>query len=178
VTPGRALLSLLFAASLALALWASAAAFLGTTQWLAVTSGHSMQPTLVTGEAAVFVGVAPADLRVGQIVEVDVPSADQHRYGYEPVIVHRIVGVFRGAGGEQILTRGDAQGPEPFRVPASAVTGRLVLAVPAVGWLVLLLHSRSGLMMLVALALIYLAYTVLDQRWQREAERNAGGAPG
>lgn len=151
----------LLAAVLAALAWCAVVLGLGTTHPLVVTVGRSMLPTLHTGELAVIRGVSPFDLHVGEIVAVRIPPVDQHKYNYAPEIVHRIVGLSLQGGQLTVQTKGDHETPDPFTVPASAVDGSLLVAIPGVGYVLLFLHSRPGLIALGGLVLLALVYVLL-----------------
>lgn len=141
--------------------WSGMMLVFGTAHPLQVTSGHSMLPTLRTGDVAIIQSVAPWDLHVGEIVAVHVPRADQttyHSYHYPPEIVHRISALDLQGSGLIVQTKGDSQGPDPFTVPATDVTGRMVLAVPFVGYGFLFVRSRPGHIAVIGLLVLALAY--------------------
>src|SRR4051812_28257531 len=99
--------ALLAAAMLALA-------YLQTWPPLATVMSGSMAPTIDTGDVVVLKRLdRPA--RVGDIVSIPVPDEARARFGYPPVVIHRIVGI--GPDGA-ITTKGDAhRTPDPFTVP-------------------------------------------------------------
>ena len=140
-------------------LWVGIVAILGTTAPLEVTDGISMLPTLRSGELAVLRGVAPSALRVGAVVAVRVPPADQARYHYAPVIVHRVSDLILQGTTLMVQTQGDNhQAPEPFLVPATAVGGQLLVAIPYLGYPLLFAHSRPGEIAIGGLLLLALLY--------------------
>ncbi len=130
----------------------------GTVHPLQAVSGHSMRPTLRSGDLVVIRAVPAWSLRVGEIVAVHVPAADQTTYHYPPEIVHRISALYVDGTTLTVQTKGDSQGQDPFVVPASAVTGRMLFDVPYAGYSFLFLKSRQGHIALIGLAVLLLLY--------------------
>src|SRR5262249_27992826 len=105
-------------------------AFLRVWPPLATVMSGSMAPTINTGDMVVLQRLDhPA--RVGDIVVVNVPDDARSRYGYPPVVIHRIV---RIAGDGTVTTKGDARKePDPFTVPRRAIGAHVVARVPGGG---------------------------------------------
>jgi signal peptidase I len=139
---------------------------------LAVVMSGSMTPTIKTGDMVVLMHLhRPA--RVGEVVEVPVPDDARARYGYPPVVIHR---VFRITGG-QIRTKGDARpAADPFTVPQTAVEARVVADIPAGGRILSFFHSGPGLLWLLFGAALFFGLPLLDRLRDargREAEATA-----
>src|SRR4051812_49445375 len=134
-------------AGLLLAVVAIGLAFLQTWPPLATVMSGSMAPTIDTGDVVLLKRLdRPA--RVGDIVSVSVPDEARARFGYPPVVIHRIVAIARDGA---ITTKGDAhRTPDPFTVPSTAATTRVVATVPAAGRIVAFLGSTLGLLWLTA----------------------------
>src|SRR3954451_14849865 len=66
--------------------------YLGTWPPLATVMSASMEPTIKTGDIVVLKKLDRAP-RVGDVVAVSVPPAIRTRFGYPPVIIHRIIGI-------------------------------------------------------------------------------------
>ena len=147
-----------FALLCASLLWTGLVWAFGTSRPIEVVSGHSMLPTLRTGEIVLVRGVSPSQLRIGEIVSVHVPRSDQTTYHYPPEIVHRIVGLSMHNGILTVQTKGDNEPAEPFTVPATAIRGRMLVAIPDIGYGVLFLHSRPGRIALIGMAALLLLY--------------------
>ncbi len=145
--------------------WSGLMLAFGNARPIEVVSGHSMLPTLRTGDVVVIDAVSPLSLRVGEIVSVHVPKADQVTYHYPPEIVHRIVGLYVRNGALVVQTKGDNEAADPFSVPASAVAGRMLLAIPYVGYGFLFLRSGPGRIALIGLAVLLLLYFGLVSLW-------------
>src|SRR6478735_8462990 len=116
----------LFVATLLMAL-VGAVGYLGTLQPLATVMSASMAPTIDTGDIVVLKHLrAPA--QAGDVVKVTVPDEARTRYGYPPVVIHRVVRI--GADG-RVTTKGDARKePDPFTVPRDTLTEKVVTHVP------------------------------------------------
>ncbi len=139
---------------------------------LAVVMSGSMTPTIKTGDMVVLMHLhRPA--RVGEVVEVPVPDDARARYGYPPVVIHR---VFRITG-SQIRTKGDARpAADPFTVPQTAVEARVVADIPAGGRILSFFHSGPGLLWLLFGAALFFGLPLLDRLRDargREAEATA-----
>ena len=133
--------------------------YLGTWPPLATVMSASMEPTIKTGDIVVLRKLDRAP-RVGDIVAVSVPPAIRSRYGYPPVIIHRIV---RIDSHKVVSTKGDAfKDPDPFNVPSSALSTRVVATVPAAGRVFAFLGSTLGLVWLAGGALMLVGMPMLE----------------
>jgi signal peptidase I len=130
----------------------------------AVVMSGSMAPTINTGDMVVLERLrAPA--RIGQIVAVNVPDATRARYGYPPVVIHR---VFKITPDGQIRTKGDARPqPDPFTVPRSSVDRTVIAHIPSGGRVLAFIHSTPGLLWLAFGGLLLFGLPVLER--QRDA---------
>jgi signal peptidase len=116
-----------------------------------VLSG-SMAPTYPTDSVLAVESVDPADIVVGEVIAFS-PEPDAL------MVTHRVVSVSEGSDGLSFVTKGDAnEDPDPRRVSASAVRGRVVFGVPRVGALVRAAHTPIGFFGLLVLpALLVIA---------------------
>jgi signal peptidase len=124
-----------------------------------VVAGPSMTPGLSVGSVVVVEPVEPTALAVGDVVSVqNGPS--------RAIFTHRIVRLIQRDGTLWLETKGDANpAPDPSIVPASGVLGRVVLALPYVGYAVALGSHPSGVILIVALGLLLLvAQWILDPK--------------
>jgi signal peptidase I len=138
--------------------------FGGTTL---VVAGPSMGEAAPIGSAIILTPVDPADLAVGDIVSMRVGSRSA-------VFTHRIIRIAELNGEVWIETKGDANPePDPSIVPASAVLGRVSLALPNVGYLLALLSTMTGLAFVVGLALFLVAGAWLLESVAEELETKA-----
>ncbi|MDQ4212474.1 signal peptidase I [Microbacterium sp. ASV81] len=129
---------------------------------LVAVSGRSMTPTIVTGELVVLHGVQPADLKVGDVIAVIVPAADQKQYDLPSHVVHRIVKIENTPAGRVFATKGDGNsGNDVFQTFPSGVVGKVVGHVPYLGYPILFASSPQGMIFLGAVALVVLLYFLL-----------------
>lgn len=136
---------------LGLALWAAAPAVIG---WLPTTvMTGSMAPRIVPGDVVVSRPVAPAELRVGQVLLADDPDQAGH------LRMHRFVDA--GPDGS-VVTKGDAN-PErdSTAITRSAVHGVAFLRIPLVGTPIVWMRdgawSKVALLLLAVAAVLWLA---------------------
>ncbi len=116
-----------------------------------VIGGGSMSPTIPLGSAVVIAPVAPGDLAVGDVVSLRITSQNA-------IFTHRIITIVHRADGIYLRTRGDANpDPDPTLVAASAVIGRVQLAVPEMGYLIALLSAPIGVLFVLGFAATLLA---------------------
>ncbi len=137
-----------------------------------VVSGGSMEPTIPLGSLIVTERVTPSVLQVGNVVSLEVGARHE-------VFTHRITRLVTHDGDPWIQTKGDANAaPDPSIVAASAVTGRVSLIIPGLGYVVRMLSTISGVTFLVTLGLLTLLGAWLleiledDQRASRVARRH------
>ena len=144
--------------------------YLGTWPPLATVMSASMEPTIKTGDIVVLKKLERSP-RVGDIVSVSVPPNIRARYGYPPVVIHRIVRI--DAHGI-VTTKGDAyKKADPFDVPTSALTTRVVATVPAAGRVFAFLGSTLGLLWLAGGALLLIGMPMLEH--YRDGQRRGLG---
>jgi len=131
-----------------------------------VIGGGSMSPAIPLGSAVVIASVDPASLARGDVVSLQI--SDQ-----KATFTHRIVDVVDRPDGRWIRTKGDANAaPDPTLVPASAVIGRVEVAIPLMGYLIALLSLPVGVLFVVGLAA-----TLLAIAWLLESLEPAPIAP-
>lgn len=104
----------------------------------AIVHGHSMEPTMYTGDLVLSEQVEPDDLEVGDIIRFRAGSL---------VVLHRIIEITFDDEGRQIfITQGDNNSAADSPVYPEDVDGRLVAHVPKVGWpVVVLKRAIAGL---------------------------------
>jgi len=122
---------------------------------LVVVLTGSMSPDIPAGSAVVTQRVAASDLSVGDVVTVP-------REGYSIPVTHRIEEI-EDAGGpaRSLILRGDANpisDPDPYVVTQA---GRVVAAVPAIGYVVRWVTSGPGTLVVILVA----AMTVTAVLW-------------
>src|SRR5579871_213930 len=152
------------------AILAGGLAYLRTWPPLAIVQSGSMVPTIQIGDVVVLRHL-DGPPRVGQIVVIHVPDAARARYGYPPVITHRIVKIARDG---EITTKGDAlKTDDPFTTPVSTVTEQVVTVIPALGRVFAFFTSSWGMMWLGAGVLLLLGMPLLDRHREREEDERA-----
>jgi signal peptidase I len=140
--------------------------YLHTWPPLATVMSGSMEPTIKTGDMVVLKKLDGAP-RIGEIVAVTVPTDVRSRFGYPPVVIHRIIAIDSDG---IVTTKGDAfKKKDPFSVPSSALSTKVVATVPAAGRVFAFLSSTLGLMWLAGGAIMLIGMPLLDR--YREGQR-------
>jgi signal peptidase I len=134
--------------------------FLGTWPPLATVMSASMAPTIDTGDMVVLQRLgAPA--QVGDVVSIPVPEDVRSRYGYPPVVIHRVVAI---APDGTVTTQGDAhEKPDPFTVQRATLTTKVVATVPAAGQALGFLGSGLGLVWLLSGGALFIAMPLVER---------------
>jgi signal peptidase I len=142
--------------------------YLGTWPPMATVMSASMSPTIKTGDVVILKHLEGPP-RVGDVIAVSVPDQARARYGYPPVVVHRVV---RISPSGDISTKGDARPrPDPFTVRRASVSSKVVATVPAAGHVLAFFTSTLGLVWLAGGVLLLVVLPLLErQRDARERE--------
>lgn len=143
---------------LSLALWH------GRAGWrLMIVLSGSMQPAFDTGALVVVRDVDPNQILKGDIITFQ----ESVRPG--PLITHRVIAIKKEKGSSLFVTKGDANPSADFYpVPGENIVGRVVWAIPWLGFIAGFLQSGSGLILLTACCALL---TVLVF-WPPAAEKN------
>lgn len=88
-------------------------------------ASNSMSPKLLVGDIALVRDVSPDNVAVGDII--------RFRQG-DVYVIHRVVDIQSNGNQITFVTRGDANTDPDPPVPEAALAGRVVLAVPKIGW--------------------------------------------
>ena len=120
---------------------------------VSVVLSGSMEPTLSVGDLLI-------------VVESDHYEVDDvvvFREGYGSAVVHRITAI----DGTQITTKGDANNvaDEPFS--ADLLCGKVVLAIPIIGYLISIIKTPIGTVLLLALAV-----WLLNSSYKKEQKKD------
>src|SRR5256885_749289 len=154
----------------ALMLMAAVGGLLYLRAWppMATVMSASMSPTIKTGDV-VLLKHMDRPPRVGDVIAVSVPDQARARYGYPPVVVHRVV---RISPSGDITTKGDARPrPDPFTVRRGSVNSKVVATVPAAGHVLAFFTSTLGLVWLAGGVLLLIALPLFErQRYARERD--------
>src|SRR3954454_6366693 len=120
-------------AALVLAAAVGGLLYLGAWPPMATVMSSSMSPTIKTGDVVLLKHLDRAP-RLGDIIAVSGPDQASSRYGYPPVVVHRVV---RISPSGDIPTKGYAPPhPDPFTVRRGSVNARVAGHIPAAGHVV------------------------------------------
>jgi signal peptidase len=126
-----------------------------------IVSGHSMDPTLHTGD--LVIALKQSVYRRGDVIAYHIPN---NQAGAGAVVIHRIVG---GSAQDGYVTRGDNRTyRDPWRPKQDDVAGRMRLHVPRLGLLPVLAHTVPGMALIGALA----AFAVLRGGTHRRPEKH------
>jgi len=116
---------------------------LHTSEPLAVSRGHSMEPAIREGDILVFRGVSTEEVKVGDILLFQVPD---EMVGLLPDrITHRVVEIRKEAGVTYFRTKGDNAPLDTFEIPADKVVGLNIAVLPYVGTPILFAQSPIGM---------------------------------
>jgi signal peptidase len=128
-----------------------------------IIGGGSMEPAVHLGAVIVVEPVAPADLRVGDIVSLRTGS------GLASIFTHRVERIVSRADGLWIETKGDANNiVDPSLTPGTNVVGRVAANIPYAGFLLRLLSIPSGTALFVCLAGVLVALSWLVESYEQE----------
>jgi len=146
---------------------------------LVIVGGASMEPSLAVGSLVNPQPVAPSEIRPGDVVTVRADNG--------VLVTHRVVRIADLPTGRHFELRGDANpSPDPILVSAGAVIGRVDGALPAVGFVLAMMATPTGLISLATLLLagliaVWLIEELESMLPERRAERTrqpALGEPG
>jgi signal peptidase I len=155
---------------LGMALWAAAPAVIGWHPTTVMTG--SMEPRLAPGDVVVSRPVAPADLKLGQVVLYDDPDQPGE------LRMHRIHTMESGG---MLVTKGDAN-PQPDSTPInrSAVHGVAFIRVPYIGLpIVWLRDGEWHALVLLVLAVTAIAWlATIDGSLRRDGDPSIGSPSG
>ena len=118
--------------------------------------GHSMEPTLHSGNLLFIQPIDPKDVQVGDIIVYTVPKSVRDYYNYPAMVSHRVVQVWTTPT-LSFRTKGDNTGEDPFTIMASDVRGTVGKQIPYLGLPLLFFQSEQGMIFtIVALSLLTL----------------------
>jgi len=141
-------------------------AYLQTWPPLAIVQSGSMVPAIQIGDVEVLKHL-DGPPRVGDIIVVHVPDAARSRYGYPPVVTHRVVRISHG----MVTTKGDAlKVVDPFTTPVNTVTEQVVAVIPDAGRIYGFFTSTWGMLWIAIGALMLVGLPLLDRRHERDEQ--------
>ncbi len=136
---------------------------------LSVVEGNSMKPYIEDSDAVLSLGVAPQDLKPGDVVIFPDPE------DAESSIVHRIISLEERDGELFLTTKGDSNPQaDPFLVPARRVYGKVRMVIPMGGAFLAFLRSPSGFALCVVSPFLVLALFLVGQRYKEKQGRGNG----
>ena len=122
------------------------------TPFMVVTS-DSMEPVLSVGDMIYVKGVAPADIKVGDVITFTPPAT----YIRGTLVTHRVVGVSYDSNEVYFKTQGDNNpSVDPWTVKSSDVVGVQKAMLPAIGSYFLYMRTPAGLATIGVVLALYL----------------------
>jgi signal peptidase I len=133
---------------------------------LAIRSG-SMEPAIGVGSLVVVLPQDPATLAVGDVVTIKLDAGT--------VLTHRIAEVVQQDDRRMFRLRGDANpAPDPVLATQDQLMGRVVVALPVLGFLLALMSMPSGVIALLSVGgLLLSAAWFVDDVAAEQADRRA-----
>jgi len=120
-----------------------------------------MEPAIHTGDVVVDSRIPPSAMRVGDVVTFRDPE------GSKRLITHRVRSLNTQAGRVHVVTKGDANNTvERWTVPTGGEVGRVEYRVWKLGYALALVHSRTGMLALVAVPAVLLCILELVSIWR------------
>jgi signal peptidase len=136
-----------------------------------VIRGGSMAPAIPLGALVDVTQVQPENLAVGDVVTIKGPNG--------VLVTHRILAIVNGPDGLYLQMKGDANAtPDAEQVPVSAVTGRVGLVLPWLGFLLYMITTPLGLISVIGLGLGLIVATRLVEDLEEELREDRPGQPG
>ena len=91
----------------------------------AAVHGHSMEPSMYTGDLAITKDIDPREIVIGDVIRFQQGSR---------VVLHRVIEITEVDGQLTFITKGDNNDGLDSPVPADAVQGELVMHIPKAAW--------------------------------------------
>jgi signal peptidase len=136
--------------------------------------GTSMEPALKAGSIVTVEEAAVRDVKTGDIIVFEVPEAVREFYNYPSVVAHRVIEINDNQGIITFRTKGDNTGGDPFAIRAQDLRGRVGQQIPYVGFPLLFLQSRQGLIFVI-LGLSLFAIQIYSEEIGRSRKRMQRG---
>ncbi len=125
---------------------------------LTVVLSGSMEPELSVDDLLVV--VAQDSYEVGDVVVFQ---------NQRTAVVHRIIAI----NGEEIITRGDANSSDDAPITLANIKGRVALAIPFVGYIVHLIKTPVGTLVLLGMAFWLLEASFKKEKAEKKNELDA-----
>ncbi len=137
----------------------------------APVTGISMAPVFKEGDLITYEKISPSEVEVGDIIVYSIPPLTQKHYDCPPVVAHRVIGIRDTAMGLHYRTKGDNNpAQDPWSVRHCDVMGKVSQRISYLGFPLLFLKSRPGLILIVVMffasALCFYADELSQIRWK------------
>ncbi len=114
---------------------------------MVVTSG-SMRPAINQGDALIVRPTEADAIQVGDIITFQ-------NFGKQNLTTHRVIGIREIKGNPWYQTKGDNNNvPDQDLTPYGAVFGKVTLVLPRAGYLLALVSTSSGVLLMISLPLL------------------------
>lgn len=132
-------------------------------------TGNSVPMPFGVGAAVVLSGSMEPELSVGDLIIV----AQQEEYVEREIVVyqdgastitHRIIRITE----EEVIVKGDANNTEDAPISPDRIKGKVVLAIPLVGYLIEAIKTPIGTLLLLALAVVLLEFSFLNEKKEEQ----------
>lgn len=134
--------------------------------------GQSMEPVLKRGQLIIIEEIPAGKIKKGDIIVFGVAPLAREKYNYPPMIAHRVIEIYEKQETIAFRTKGDNTGVDPFTVRATDVRGVVSRKIPFLGFILLFIQDRLGIM---TITLILLVISVgLYSKEISEAKKKAG----
>ena len=132
---------------------------------LYIVDSGSMSPTLKLG-ALIIVREMEAD-------EISVDDIITYKGSEDSVVTHRVTEI--EGEGSTFITKGDAnKTDDPMPLDSSKLIGKVIFVIPYIGFLLKLIRTKVGLILMVTLILAGVITQILGIREDRESKRDVG----
>ena len=120
-------------------------------------TGNSVPMPFGVGAAVVLSGSMEPELSVGDLIIV----AQQEEYVEREIVVYQ-------DGEEEVIVKGDANNTEDAPISPDRIKGKVVLAIPLVGYLIEAIKTPIGTLLLLALAVVLLEFSFLNEKKEEQ----------
>ncbi len=118
-------------------------------------TGNSMKPELKPGDLILIKEVSPWEIKEGDIIIFEVPGLVRETYKYPLFVAHRVIKINTKDEVITFNTQGDnLGGPDPFTVRVVDLRGGVGKQIPFLGFLLLFLQNKQGLISIAVILLL------------------------
>ena len=136
-------------------------------QEMAVLTG-SMTPALPVGTLIYVKATDPAQLQVGDVVTYQLDAGS--------VVTHRVVSVDTAA--QTVTTKGDANQDNDGAIAFDRIVGKMAFSVPFLGYVSIMVHSKTGVVIVCSLLVVIILLTFLPEIFSPEDKGEKGDKHG